>query len=179
MPMHHSYAVEVEWTGAGETGTTDYRSYSRDHVVRIEGLPDILGSADRTFRGDRARHNPEQLLLTALAQCHMLSYLHQAVTRGIVVTAYRDAATGSMETSGTGGRFTEAVLHPVVTITDASQAADALDAHGQAGRDCFIASSVAFPVRHEPVIVVDGVVVAGHGAGEPAAAADERAGADA
>ncbi|HET8868015.1 MAG TPA: OsmC family protein [Agrococcus sp.] len=160
MPMQHAYAVEVEWTGAGETGTTTYRSYSRDHVARIEGLPDILGSADKTFRGDRARHNPEQLLLVSLTQCHMLSYLHQAASRGIVVTAYRDAATGTMETAGTGGRFTQAVLHPVVTITDASRAQDALDAHGQAAKDCFIASSVNFPVLHEPTIVVDGEVVA-------------------
>ncbi len=160
MPMQHSYAVEVEWTGAGEEGTATYRSYARDHVVRIEGLPDILGSADKTFRGDPARHNPEQLLLAALAQCHMLSYLHQAASRGIVVTAYRDAATGTMETAGTGGSFTSALLRPVVTITDASQAADALDAHGQASRDCFIAASVRFPVLHAPTILVDGEVVA-------------------
>jgi organic hydroperoxide reductase OsmC/OhrA len=164
MPMRHAYAVDVEWTGAGAEGTSTYRSYTRDHVVRVDGLPDILGSADPTFRGDRGRHNPEQLLLAALAQCHMLSYLHQAASRGIVVTAYRDAATGEMETSGTGGRFTRAVLHPVVTIADAARAADALDAHLQAGRDCFIAASVAFPVLHEPTIVVDGEVVARHGA---------------
>jgi organic hydroperoxide reductase OsmC/OhrA len=36
----------------------------------------IAGSSDSTFRGDAARWNPEQLLLAALAQCHMLSYLH-------------------------------------------------------------------------------------------------------
>lgn len=160
MPMQHAYAVDVEWTGAGDEGTATYRSYTRDHVVRIPGLPDILGSADKTFRGDAGRHNPEQLLLTALAQCHMLSYLHQAASRGIVVTAYRDAATATMETAGTGGRFTEAVLRPVVTITDASQAADALDAHAQAAADCFIASSVSFPVLHAPTIVVDGETVA-------------------
>ena len=46
------------------------------------------------------------------------------------------------------------------TIADATRAADALDAHGQAGRDCFIASSVAFPVLHEPTIVAGGEVVA-------------------
>ncbi|GAA1426211.1 OsmC family protein [Agrococcus citreus] len=167
MPMRHAYAVEVEWTGAGAEGTRTYRSYTRDHVIRIDGLPDILGSSDPTFRGDRSRHNPEQLLLASLAQCHMLSYLHQAASRGIVVTDYRDAASGTMETSGTGGRFTEAVLRPVVTITDASRAADALDAHAQANRDCFIASSVAFPVLHEPTIVVAGAVVAGgHAGGE-------------
>lgn len=160
MPMQHAYTVDVEWTGAGDAGTATYRSYTRDHVVRIEGLPDILGSADKTFRGDAARHNPEQLLVTALAQCHMLSYLHQAASRGIVVTAYRDGAIGTMETAGTGGRFTRVVLHPVVTIADASQAADALDAHVQAGTDCFIASSVNFPVLHAATIVADGETVA-------------------
>lgn len=159
--MRHTYAVEVEWTGAGASGTSSYRSYTRDHVIRIDGLPEILGSADPTFRGDRSRHNPEQLLLASLTQCHMLSYLHQAASRGIVVTGYRDAASATMETAGSGGRFTEAVLRPVVTITDASHAADALDAHGQANRDCFIASSVAFPVLHEPTIVVAGEVIAG------------------
>ena len=30
--------------------------------------------------------------LAALAQCHMLSYLHMAVRAGVVVTAYADAA---------------------------------------------------------------------------------------
>lgn len=161
MSMRHAYAVEVEWTGAGADGTRTVRSYTRDHVIRIEGLPDILGSSDPTFRGDRTRHNPEQLLLAALVQCHMLSYLHQAAMRGIVVTAYRDAGSGTMVTEGSGGRFVEAVLRPIVTIADASRATDALDAHEQANRDCFIASSVAFPVLHEPTIVVAGEVVAG------------------
>ena len=159
--MQHGYDVEVEWTGAGAEGTRTYRSYSRKHVVRIDGLPDIEGSADRTFHGDADRHNPEQLLVTAVAQCHMLSYLHQAARNEIVVTAYTDTAHGTMETAGQGGRFTEVILRPVITITDAAKAQQAMDAHVQASENCFIAQSVAFPVRHEPTIIVDGRVVAG------------------
>lgn len=161
MSMQHGYDVEVEWTGAGDEGTATYRSYSRQHVVRIDGLPDIQGSADRTFHGDADRHNPEQLLVTALAQCHMLSYLHQAAKNGIVVTAYEDTAHGTMETEGQGGRFTDVTLRPVIAITDAARAQEAMDAHLQASANCFIAQSVAFPVHHEPTIVVDGEVVAG------------------
>lgn len=150
----HEYDVAVEWTGNLGSGTEGYRSYSRDHSIRIEGLPDIAGSADPTFRGDPTRHNPEQLLVAALAQCHMLSYLHQAVTRGIVVTAYEDSAHGTMRTSGTGGAFESVVLRPRVTVADASMVDVAREAHAQAARDCFIAASVAFPVTHEPTVVV-------------------------
>ncbi|WP_344343329.1 OsmC family protein [Agrococcus versicolor] len=159
--MRHEYRVGVEWTGAGGVGTEGYRSYVRDHVIRVDGLPDILGSADPTFRGDRTRHNPEQLLVAALAQCHMLSYLHQAVTRGVVVTAYDDVAEGVMTTQGTGGRFDRVVLRPRVTVREPGMAAVALEAHAQASRDCFIAASVAFPVEHAPTIWHDGVLVAG------------------
>lgn len=156
MERQHTYDVEIEWTGAGEAGTIDYRSYSRQHVVRISGLPDIAGSADKPFHGDADRHNPEQLLLAALTQCHMLSYLHQAVQRGVVVTAYTDSATGVLETAGQGGRFISATLRPVVTITDAAMEDVALAAHEAASENCFIAQSVAFPVRHEPTILVAG-----------------------
>jgi len=151
----HNYAVSVEWTGNRGTGTSGYRDYGRDHVVRAEGkLHELAGSSDRTFHGDRDRWNPEELLLAALAQCHMLSYLHVASSRGIVVVAYTDAATGTMEqTANGGGRFTEAILRPVVTIA-AGDPADALDAHHEAAEKCFIAASVNFPVRHEPRIVL-------------------------
>lgn len=152
--MRHDYDVTVHWTGSRGVGTESYRSYGRDHVVRIAGLPDIAGSADPTFHGDRDRHNPEQLLVAALTQCHMLSYLHQATKRGVVVLAYEDTAAGTMVTEGTGGRFERVVLRPRVTIHPDSDADAALDAHRQASADCFIASSVAFPVDHEPTIVV-------------------------
>lgn len=167
--MRHEYRVGVEWTGAGDVGTEGYRTYARDHVVRVDGLPDILGSADPTFRGDRTRHNPEQLLVAALVQCHMLSYLHQAVTRGVVVTAYVDVAEGFMTTSGTGGAFDRVLLRPRVTVRDADMAAVALEAHLQASKDCFIASSVAFPVEHAPTIWHDGVLVAGDAEGDTGA----------
>ncbi|RKE21744.1 OsmC family protein [Streptomyces sp. TLI_171] len=154
MALDHHYAIRVDWTGNLGTGTDHYRSYSRAHEVSAEGLPSILGSSDPTFRGDRTRWNPEQLLLTALAQCHMLSYLHHCAVNGVVVLGYTDEAEGFMRTSGNGGSFTEAVLRPRVEIAEEAMREQALALHGPAGRDCFIASSVNFPVRHEPVVTV-------------------------
>ena len=150
----HHYALGLTWTGNRGTGTSGYRDYARDCVLVADGKPDLLGSADPTFRGDRARWNPEELLLAALAQCHLLSYLHSAVNHGIVVTGYSDQPVGTMSQVGQGGRFTSVVLRPRVTISDPSQVDLAREIHHEASDNCFIAASVSFPVTHEPEILV-------------------------
>ena len=154
--MDHAYAVTVAWTGNTGDGTSSYRGYRRTHTVSAEGPPELLGSADRTFHGDRDRWNPEQLLLAALSQCHLLSYLHSAVSHGIVVTAYEDSPVGTMSQVGQGGHFTSVVLRPRVTITDPDQVGLARKIHHEASENCFIAASVNFPVAHEPEILVGG-----------------------
>lgn len=155
----HTYAADVVWTGAGDSGTTSYTSYSRDHDVRIGDKPPLPGSADPAFRGDPDRYSPEELLVAALAQCHMLWFLHLAATDGVVVVGYTDHARGTMRVEAAGhGQFTEVVLHPVVTLMPGAHAADGgpvddarLDAlHVRAHEHCFIARSVSFPVRCDP-----------------------------
>ncbi len=147
----HHYQVQVQWTGNRGTGTSSYRGYGRDHIIRGEGLPDLVGTADPTFHGDRDRWNPEQLLLAALTQCHMLSYLHLAVKNGITVTSYSDAAEGTLHLNRDGsGQFTEVVLHPHVVVSEKAHAEKAQTLHVPAHSVCFIARSVNFPVHHQP-----------------------------
>lgn len=149
--QRHSYRVEVRWTGNRGVGTADYRAYGRTHEVRASGRPPIPGSSDPAFRGEADRWNPEQLLVAALSQCHLLWYLHLAAEAGVVVTGYADDATGTMVTDGSGGgRFTEVVLRPRVEVADPAMVDAAAGLHERAHTLCFIASSVAFPVRHEP-----------------------------
>ena len=153
--LDHDYAVDVRWTGDRGEGTTSYRSYGRDATIVATGKRHaVLASADRTFHGDADRWNPEELLLAALAQCHLLSYLHVAATAGVVVVAYEDAAVGRMtQTHDGGGRFTSVTLRPVVTVADEGMVERALELHAEASKKCFIAASVAFPVGHEPTVV--------------------------
>ena len=154
MKTDHSYAVSVEWTGNRGAGTSSYKVYGRDTVISAEGKHEISGSADPTFHGDADRWNPEEALLAALAQCHLLSYLHVATRAGIVVEAYTDAAAGTLHTNSDGsGAFTSVTLRPVVTIS-AGDPVVALDLHVEANRLCFIAASVNFPVLHEARIEV-------------------------
>ena len=114
----------------------------------------LVGSADRPFRGDPTLWNPELLLLAALSECHLLSYLAFCARAGVVVTAYADAASATMVQEGMGGHFTEAVLRPAVVVEDAAMVEQAAALHGPAHDACFIASSVSFPVRHEATVTV-------------------------
>ncbi len=155
MGREHHYETTVEWLGNRGTGTSGYRDYGRELRLTAEGKHPIDGSADRTFHGNADRWNPEDLMVAALSQCHMLSYLHVAVLNGVVVTAYTDTAVGTMEqTEDGGGRFTSVTLRPVVTVTSAAMVEPALAAHHDASVKCFIANSVNFAVHHEPSIVV-------------------------
>ena len=153
--MEHRYEVAVAWTGNRGDGTSDYRAYSRDHEVSAAGRPAIAGSSDPSFRGDAQRWNPEQLLVAALSQCHLLWYLHLCAVSEVVVVAYEDHAEGVMELDEDGGgRFTGATLRPVVTVAEESMTARAVQLHARAHELCFVANSVNFPVRHEPRIEV-------------------------
>ena len=151
----HRYSVRTTWTGDRGTGTSGYRDYDRSVTLEIHGKPAIAASADKPFRGDPARWNPEDMLLAALSECHLLSYLHACVKAGVVVVGYEDEASGLMVEDGRGGgAFREVVLRPRVTVADAAMTDAATAAHAQANEWCFIANSVNFPVRHEPTVVV-------------------------
>jgi organic hydroperoxide reductase OsmC/OhrA len=154
MRHEHSYAVTVEWLGNRGTGTSGYRDYGREHIVRAPGKHDLEGSSDRVFHGNPERWNPEELLLAALSQCHLLSYLHVAASAGVIVTGYTDAAVGTMvQTPNGGGHFTSATLRPRVTLA-AGDPDLARELHAEANAKCFIAASVNFPVHHEPEILL-------------------------
>lgn len=152
----HAYAVHLTWTGGAQGPAQDYVSYSRTYALAFEGKPTLEASADPLFRGDTALHNPEDLLVGALAGCHMLTYLAHCVRAKIAVIAYEDAASGTMVLEGGGGRFTEVILHPRVTVAAGTNVAKALALHEAAHHDCFIAASMNFPVRHEAEVAAAG-----------------------
>ncbi len=155
MHRDHTYRALLVWEGNLGDGTSTYQGYGRRWRVFIEGKPDLVGTADPSFRGEPQRHNPEDLLVAALSSCHMLSYLALCARNRITVVGYSDDATGTMSTTPEGGgKFTSVTLHPKVEITDPASVEAARQLHEQAHQQCFIASSVNFPVRHEAHVVV-------------------------
>jgi organic hydroperoxide reductase OsmC/OhrA len=157
MTREHAYSISVRWTGNTGTGTSGFRDYKRDHEISASGKPTIPASSDPAFRGDKARYNPEELLVASLSACHMLWYLHLCADAGIVVAEYHDAAIGAMiETEDGGGRFTQVTLRPVVKVAGKVDSELARRLHEQAHHLCFIANSVNFPVLCEPSLEFGG-----------------------
>lgn len=148
----HTYAASCTWTGNRGEGTRAYDAYDRSHRIEIAGKPVIEGSADPAFRGNPERLNPEELLIASISSCHMLWYLHLCADRGLVLTGYVDEASATMETDRTGGRFVEAVLKPRCTFDAPIDTDLAERLHETAHARCFVARSVNFPIRIEPVI---------------------------
>ena len=152
----HEFRTISRWTGNLGSGTSAYTAYSRSHEVTGEGKSaPIAGSSDAAFRGDPARYSPEELLVGAISNCHMLWVLHLCSDAGIVVTEYADEAWGEMvEYADGSGEMTRAVLRPRLRITEPHRAPEVAAIHGRAHAVCCLARSVRFPVECEAAVLI-------------------------
>jgi organic hydroperoxide reductase OsmC/OhrA len=147
--MKHLFKAVVNWVSIQKPENSTSRFYSKSHEITIEGKPILEVSAAKAFKGDPALYNPEDLLLSSLVSCHMMSYLYVCSQNGIEVLKYSDNAEATLEVNPDGsGRFTEVRLHPKVTIVNSDQVELALELHKKANQLCFIANSCNFPVLH-------------------------------
>ena len=148
----HNYTISLEWTGNKGSGTFDYRSYSRNHVLGASGKHgEILGSSDPSFRGDESRYNPEELFLASISSCHMLWFLHLCAVNNVIVLEYKDEPKGIMEENDNGsGQFSEVTLFPNVIVSEENMIEKANSLHHQANEMCFIANSCNFTIKHQP-----------------------------
>jgi organic hydroperoxide reductase OsmC/OhrA len=149
----HHFQCHLTWTGVARGTTKSYDAYGRELLIEIEGKPPLKGSSAPPFRGDGALHNPEDLLVIALSECHCLSYLALASRAGIEVVGYEDRATGTMSRIDGKIRFRDVTLHPRVWLAPGADVDKARALHEKAHSECFIANSVNFPVRNEPEIL--------------------------
>ena len=149
----HEYTASIQWTGNTGEGTRSYRSYDRDWSIVTDGKSEVICSNDPVLGGDPTKHNPEDLLVSSVASCHMLWYLHLCSSAGITVLSYKDTplGLGEMQPSG-AGRFLSITLRPKITITAESDIEKAEAIHGDIHQYCFIARSLNFPVAIEPEI---------------------------
>lgn len=152
----HLYKATTQWTGNKGAGTANYTAYERSHTFSIAGKPPIHGSSDPVFRGDKSKHNPEDLMVAALSGCHMLWYLHLCAVNSVIVLSYVDHAVGTLVEHPDGrGEFSQVVLRPEVTVKDESMIEKANQLHQEAHENCFIARSVNFEVVHQPVALCE------------------------
>ena len=153
MQREHTYSVSLVWTGNTGQGTSDYRSYTRDHEINVPGKPSIYTSADPKFRGDPARYNPEELLVSSLSSCHMLTFLAIACKKRFVLDEYADEAVGLMEKNAEGRlAITHVTLRQRLKFSGEKQPTpqEIEEMNHGAHEQCFIANSVKTEVKVEP-----------------------------
>jgi organic hydroperoxide reductase OsmC/OhrA len=151
MGFKHLFKAKLTWNSIPKQTATNSKQYLKTHQIVIAGKDALNISAAKAFKGDPGLYNPEDLLLSSLVSCHMMSYLYVCSQNGIEVLSYKDDAEATLEVSENGsGRFIEVRLYPKVVIRQHEKIAEALSLHVKANELCFIANSCNFKILHYP-----------------------------
>ena len=140
------YTADLSWSlNSGEDIMKG--RYSRGHTIGFDGGTTIPGSASPHVVGKwavEAAVDPEEMLVTAISACHMLTFLHISRRAGFGNAAYRDHADGVMEETAPGRHaVTKVTLHPQIEwIGKPPDRAKSDAMHHEAHEQCFIANSV-------------------------------------
>lgn len=142
------YVATIDWTLTAPGEDFLKGRYSRAHTIAFDGGVTLAGSPSPSVVpvpwSDPSAVDPEELLVAALSNCHMLTFLHKAREAGYVVAGYRDEAEGVMRKTAEGKiALTRVALRPHIVFIGNAPDADQMEAlHHAAHEDCFIASSV-------------------------------------
>jgi len=152
MGFKHLFKAKLDWLYSNKQEETIFKTYSKSHTIAIEGKDLLSVSAAKAFKGDPNLYNPEDLLLSSVVSCHMMSYLYVCEQNGIDIVSYSDEAEATLEVLANGsGRFVVIKLNPKVTIRNKEKNVEALHLHIKANQLCFIANSCNFPILHFPI----------------------------
>lgn len=145
--MSHLYSATVQWR-RGDQIYTD-RAYSRAHDLIFDGGVTVPGSpAPSVVKPPLSRADavdPEEMLVAALASCHMLFFLDLASRQGFRIDDYRDEAEGVMTRNERGKLFVSTVTLKPRIVWSGDKKPDSADIqalHHRAHEECFIAHSV-------------------------------------
>jgi len=146
--MPHTFPLTLRWSG----NTLD-PAYSRNAEISNPGHLTIPASSAPAYSGDASRWNPEDLLGSALATCHMLTFLALAAKARIEVKAYEDQAEASLETIDKVSRVGEIRLRPIIRVAPGTSAAKVEELFRKAHKYCIVANSICCRVVMEPRVV--------------------------
>jgi len=143
MENKYFYSTDVEWTGA------------RRGALKSDSLPTLQVDAPPEFKGKEGAWTPEHLFVGAISSCFMTTFIAIAENSKLDFENLKINAKGTLEkVEGKGLMITEVVLHPTLTIKDASAEARAGRILEKAEQYCLIGNSAKTRIRLEPEIKV-------------------------
>ncbi|MDP2875213.1 MAG: OsmC family protein [Holophaga sp.] len=146
--MSHTFPLILNWSG-----TTLDSTYSRNAEVANPNHLTIPVSSAPAYAGDPTRWNPEDLLASALATCHLLTFLALASKARIEIKAYEDHAEATLETIDKISRIGEIRLRPIIRVARGTSSAKVVELFQKAHKYCIIANSVTCRVVMEPKVI--------------------------
>ena len=141
------HEAAIQWQRAPHP--LDQSTYSRNHVASLKGEQTVRMSSAVGFKGDPDSADPEEMLVSAVASCHMLTFLAIAELKKFRIEQYQDRAVGYMEKTDSGRMaVTRIELSPKITFGGENQpdAAALARMHEGAHKNCFIANSITAKV---------------------------------
>lgn len=149
----HRFEAKLHWEKLNDSEKGAVRQKFKNHKIHIEGKETLNISAAKQFKGDPNLVNPEDLLLSSLMSCHMMSYLYVCSKHDVEVNEYQDEGEAILELNNDGsGRIIKAVLKPRVKVGKVEHEILAYQLHEEARKLCFIANSCNFQVDYLPVV---------------------------
>ena len=126
-------------------------------ALRAEGvldaatLPEMAVGPPPQFGGIGGRYSPEDLLLSAIASCHMTTLAAVVRHKGIPLLSYRATANASLDKTKDGLRFTSLRLL-VEATTNAGREAELERAIERAEKVCIVSNALSIQVHLEVVV---------------------------
>lgn len=145
--MSNTFQIDINWKRSKDF---TYDHFNRNHTVMFSGQQFVNNSAAVEYLGNADMANPEELLASSLASCHMLTFLAIASKSGYIVDTYNDQAIATLDKNEEGRLAVTIIdLKPVIEFSGEKIPDDdqLKSLHEKAHRNCFIANSIKSKVN--------------------------------
>jgi len=136
----HTYRTAVRWTG------------EKRGISTASGKPPIDVATPPEFQGHEGIWSPEDLFITSVNVCVMMTFLAFAERAKVSLTRYESEAEGQLEFVDGGFQFTSVTVKPQVLMKPGTDGGKAHELMAKAEKYCLVSRSVKSRVAVEAII---------------------------
>lgn len=132
-----SFPTSLEWT-EGHKG-----------VARAPDKPDIPVACPAVFYKGSPNDmwTPEQLFVSSVEVCVLMSFISQAERSGVAFTSYKSQANGKLEFVGKDFMFSEITIELIVRVPEGQDAEMVRKALAESKKRCLVSASMKTEVK--------------------------------
>lgn len=136
----HTYRTAVRWTG------------EKRGISTAAGKPTLDVATPPEFKGHAGIWSPEDLFVTAVNACVMMTFLAFAQQAGLSLARYESEAEGQLEFGDGGFQFTTINIRPQVLVKPGGDISKAHELMVKAEKYCLVSRSVKSKVTVKATI---------------------------